>query len=66
MVSGAGPMPLHVTYAFPPAPGRHARIRIRVRGEAGGFYRLAAPAMARKVRSSLVKDLRDLERRLLG
>lgn len=65
MVSVAGPMPMHVTYAFAPHPGG-TLARIRVRGEAGGFYRPAAPAMARKVRSSLVKDLRDLERRLLG
>ncbi|MCX5010485.1 SRPBCC family protein [Streptomyces sp. NBC_00555] len=69
MASVAGPMPMHVTYTFAPHPGgtlARIRIRIRVRGEAGGFYRLAAPAMARKVRSSLVQDLRDLERRLLG
>ncbi|KUM73593.1 hypothetical protein [Streptomyces curacoi] len=38
--------------------------RIRVRGGNGGFYRLAAPLMARQVRSNLGKDLRDLERRL--
>ncbi|WP_406365648.1 hypothetical protein [Streptomyces sp. NBC_01546] len=56
-------MPIDVTAerVIPIPPGR-----IRIRGEAGGFYRLAAPAMARKVRSSLVKDLCDLERRLLG
>jgi hypothetical protein len=63
MVSVAGPMPMHVTYAFDPhADGTLARIRVR--GGGGGFYRLAAPLLARQVRSSIGKDLRDLERRL--
>jgi hypothetical protein len=64
MVSVAGPMPMHVTYSFTPHP--HGTLaRIRVRGDAGGHYRLAAPLMGRKVRSSIGKDLRDLERRLI-
>ncbi|GAA1226762.1 hypothetical protein GCM10009665_16630 [Kitasatospora nipponensis] len=63
MVSVAGPMPMHVTYSFTPDAGG-TLARIRVRGDAGGYYRLAAPLMARKVRSSLGKDLRDLEHRL--
>ncbi|MFF3285895.1 SRPBCC family protein [Streptomyces sp. NPDC003023] len=63
MVSVAGPMPMHVTYTFAPHP--HGTLaRIRVRGDAAGFYRLATPLMGRQVRSSLVKDLRDLEQRL--
>ncbi|MGW6563911.1 SRPBCC family protein [Streptomyces sp. NPDC054975] len=64
MVSVAGPMPMHVTYTFDPLQDGGTLARIRVRGGASGFYGLAAPLMARKVRSSLVKDLRDLERRL--
>ncbi|MFH8769276.1 MULTISPECIES: SRPBCC family protein [unclassified Streptomyces] len=63
MVSVAGPMPMHVTYTFDEHP-RGTLARIRVRGDAGSLYRLAAPVMARKVRSSIGKDLRDLERRL--
>ncbi|MGP3924933.1 SRPBCC family protein [Streptomyces sp. 8N616] len=63
MVSVAGPMPMHVTYTFTPHP-RGTLARIRVRGGTGGYYRLAAPIMARKVRSSIAKDLRDLEHRL--
>ncbi|MBT2458479.1 SRPBCC family protein [Streptomyces sp. ISL-86] len=63
MVSVAGPMPMHVTYTFASHPGG-TLARIRVRGDTAGFYRPAAPLMGRKVRSSLVKDLRDLERRL--
>ncbi|MBT2363987.1 SRPBCC family protein [Streptomyces sp. ISL-10] len=64
MASVAGPMPMHVTYTFAPHPGGGTLARIRVRGDASGLYGLAAPLMGRKVRSSLVKDLRDLERRL--
>lgn len=64
MVSVAGPMPMHVTYAFTPRTDGGTLARIRVRGDASGHYRLAAPLMGRRVRSSLVKDLRDLERRL--
>lgn len=63
MVSGAGPMPMHITYSFAPHPGG-TLARIRVRGDASGYYRLAAPLMARKVRGSIIKDLRDLERSL--
>ncbi|WP_329552165.1 SRPBCC family protein [Streptomyces sp. NBC_00988] len=62
MVSVAGPMPMHVTYTFDPHPaGTTARIRVQ-----GGFYQMAAPLMARQVRTSLGKDLRDLELRLTG
>ncbi|MFG2369369.1 SRPBCC family protein [Streptomyces mirabilis] len=69
MVSVAGPMPMHVTYAFAPAPEgtphpQGTLARIRVQGGGGGFYRMAAPLLARQVRTSLGKDLRDLEHRL--
>ncbi|MFE9771320.1 SRPBCC family protein [Streptomyces sp. NPDC005931] len=64
MVSVAGPMPMHVTYGFEPHPAG-TRARIRVRGGEGGFYRLAAPLLARQVRGNLVRDLHDLETRLL-
>lgn len=63
MVSVAGPMPMHVTYSFDPHP-RGTLARIRVQGDASGYYRLAAPLMARKVRASIAKDLRDLEQNL--
>ncbi|MEU2184535.1 SRPBCC family protein [Streptomyces thermolilacinus] len=61
LVSVAGPLPMHVTYTFDPHP-RGTLARIRVRGDAAAHYRLAAPLMVWKVRSSLRKDLRDLER----
>ncbi|MFJ8079294.1 SRPBCC family protein [Streptomyces sp. NPDC096205] len=65
MVSVAGPMPMRVTYTFEAHP-RGTLARIRVRGGGGGLYRMAAPLLARQVRGSLVKDLRDLEARLTG
>lgn len=64
MISVAGPMPMHITYTFEPHPrGTHALIRVQ--GGEGGFYRLAAPLLAGRVRANLAKDLRDLEARLL-
>ncbi|WP_326601363.1 SRPBCC family protein [Streptomyces sp. NBC_01800] len=63
MMSVAGPMPMHVTYTFGSHPDG-TLARIRVRGDPSRYYRLAARLMERKVRSSLGKDLRDLERRL--
>lgn len=63
MMSVAGPMPMPVTYTFGPHP-EGTLARIRVQGDPSRYYRLAAPLMARKVSSSLGKDLRDLERRL--
>ncbi|GGY19876.1 SRPBCC family protein [Streptomyces djakartensis] len=64
MISVAGPMPMHVTYTFESHP-LGTRARIRVRGGPGGLYRLAAPLLARQVRGNLVKDLRDLQARLV-
>jgi Polyketide cyclase / dehydrase and lipid transport len=61
MKSVAGPFPMHVTYRFEAHPeGTLASIRIR--GDAGGYYRLAGPLMAVQVRGSIRKDLRDLHR----
>jgi hypothetical protein len=39
-------------------------VRIRIQAGEGGFSRLAAPLLARQVRSSISEDLRDLEHRL--
>jgi hypothetical protein len=63
MKSVTGPFPMHVTYRFDCHPdGTLASIRIR--GDAGGFYRLAAPVVRFYVRSSIRRDLRDLSRNL--
>jgi len=63
MRSVAGPFPMHVTYRFDDHPAG-TRATIRVRGEAGGYYRIARPFMAPMVRANLKKDLRDLQTRL--
>ncbi|MFF7645798.1 hypothetical protein [Streptomyces canus] len=63
MVSVAAPVPMHVASSFEAHP-RGTLAAIRIRGGPGGLLRLAAPLFARQVRSSLTKDLRDLERRL--
>jgi hypothetical protein len=63
MKSVAGPIPMHVTYRFDHHP-QGTLARIRIRGDASGYYRLAAPLMARRVSASIRKDLRDLERNL--
>ncbi|MGX1471414.1 UNVERIFIED_CONTAM: hypothetical protein RKD50_000222 [Streptomyces canus] len=55
-------MPMHVTHTFDPHPDG-TLASARVRGDSSRCYRLAPPLMARKVRSSLGKDLRDFERR---
>lgn len=63
----SGPFPMHIVYAFADAPGGATRFTNRVRGDATGFFRLAAPVMSRAVRRSIQQDadrLRDvLERR---
>lgn len=64
MKSVAGPFPMHVTYRFDAHPGG-TLASIRVRGNANGYYyRLGAPLIRVFVRSSVRRDLRDLERNL--
>ena len=65
MTSVAGPMPMHVTYRFDRHP-RGTLASIRVRGDAGTYYRVAGPVMGLMVRRNLGRDLRDLEARLTG
>lgn len=63
MKSVRGPFPMHVTYRFDDHPDG-TLAQIRVRGDAGGFYRIAGPLLAPMVRANLRKDLHDLERAL--
>jgi uncharacterized membrane protein len=56
-----GPFPMEVTYAFEDRdPG--TRVFIRVAGDPGGFYRLAAPLIARGVKKNVGRDLRTLKK----
>ena len=60
MHSVKGPFPMTVTYQFEgSSDGTVARIRIQ--GEATGFYRLAGPLLARAVKRSITKDLETLK-----
>ncbi len=63
MRSVAGPFPMHIVYEFE-ARGRDTLASIHIRGSTAGFYRLAGPLMARRVRSSIRKDLQGLEQKL--
>lgn len=57
------PFPMHIRYELQEVPGG-TLARIRARGDASGFYRLAAPLMARMVRGNITKDLELLKAHL--
>jgi len=60
MHSVAGPFPMRITYEFAGREGG-AVARVRVEGDAGGFYAVAAPLLRRKVRRSVEADLATLK-----
>ena len=60
MRSVKGPFPMVVSYEFEEATGG-TLARIRIQGEAGGFYRLAGPLLARSVKRNITKDLARLK-----
>ncbi len=63
MRSVAGPFPMTVEYELAEGSGA-TRARIRVGGDAGGFYRLARPLLNRAAARSIARDLRRLKERL--
>ena len=62
MVSVAGPFPMDVAYEFEDAGPGATLARIRLRGDATGFFRLAAPMLAAASRRAIRKDLEKLKR----
>ena len=60
MRSIKGPFPMTLTYTFDDAPGG-TRARIRVQGEASGFFKLATPVLSRMVLRSITNDLETLK-----
>ncbi len=60
MKSLKGPFPMDGTYQFQERDGG-TLARIRVQGDAGGFFKLAAPLMARMVKRNIGKDLEALK-----
>jgi hypothetical protein len=63
MRSVKAPFPMTVRYEFDDAGG-DTLMRIRTGGDVGGFYRLAAPALAAAVRRGVSQDLERLDARL--
>lgn len=60
------PFPMQIRYQLDELPQRTlaTRASIHARGEAGGFYRLAAPLLNRMVRRNIGKDLALLKAQL--
>ena len=61
MRSVRSPFPMRVTYGFEDAGGG-TEVSVRVQGDASRMYRLADPLLARLVRRSVQRDLRNLKR----
>jgi uncharacterized membrane protein len=61
MHSVAGPFPMRITYEFAEADGNGSIARVRVEGDASGFYSVATPILRRKLRSSVQADLARLK-----
>ena len=57
------PFEMTIRYEFEDA-GDGTLARVRVQGEGAGFYRLAAPLLARVVKRNVSSDLRTLKRLL--
>jgi Polyketide cyclase / dehydrase and lipid transport len=55
------PMPMDVSYEVEPR-GERSLARVRVQGDAGGLYRIAAPLLSAQVSRSIGKDVRKLKR----
>ena len=66
MRSVRSPFPMRVTYGHRDAGNGTTEVSVRVEGDAGRFYALAAPLLGRAVRRSISRDLRNLKRILEG
>ena len=60
MRSIKGPFPMTIRYQFEDASGG-TLARIHVQGESSGFYKLAAPLLARAVKGNVKNDLETLK-----
>jgi hypothetical protein len=60
------PFPMHIRYELADEGdgGVRTRVVIHARGEAGGFYKIAAPLLNRMVRKNIQKDLDTLKEHL--
>ena len=62
MSTAEGPFPMETTYTWEPAPSGGTRMTLRNRGEPSGFAKIATLMMARSMRRTNRKDLRNLRR----
>jgi hypothetical protein len=62
MRSVRSPFPMRVTYGHRNAGNSTTEVSVRVEGDAGRFYALAAPLLGLAVRRSITRDLRNLKR----
>ncbi len=63
MRTADGPFPMETTYTWEQVAGG-TLMKLRNRGAPSGFARLAAPVMAKAMKSAMVKDLNLLAQRL--
>jgi uncharacterized membrane protein len=66
MRSVRSPFPMRVTYGHRQASDGATEVSVRVEGDAGRFYALAAPLLGLAVRRSIGRDLRNLRQVLEG
>jgi carbon monoxide dehydrogenase subunit G len=62
MRSVRSPFPMRITYGHRDAGDGTTEVSVRVEGDAGRFYALAAPLLGPAVRRSINRDLRNLKR----
>jgi uncharacterized membrane protein len=66
MRSVQSPFPMRVTYGHRQAGDGATEVSVRVEGNAGRFYALAAPLLGLAVRRSITRDLRNLKQVVEG
>jgi uncharacterized membrane protein len=61
MRTAQGPFPMETTYTWEPLDADRTRMTLRNRGQATGFAKITAPAMAASVRRANQRDLTRLK-----
>ena len=61
MRTSEGPFPMETTYTWDSTSPNATRMKLRNRGEPGGFFKLLGPFMARRMRRENEKDLMKLK-----